>query len=149
MSKPKRRHSRHIDGRPEPLLERLREGAVGGLLLGAFGLLIGAVRVGFALLGGVRFHLSRQDAVVLVSYPFAFMLAGIGVGALYPLRRYRLGALLTGLFGFAIFFAAILLSMDGWFSQWPRADWFVLCIGTLTMGPIAGYSFWKHRQADA
>ena len=149
MSRRKRRHSAQIDRKPETLLERLRDGALGGLLFAAFGLLLGAVRIGFALLGGSHFHFELQDAVVLGAYPVAFMLAGMSVGALYPLRRYRLGALLLGLLGFAIFFAVILIAMDGWFWRWPRVDWLVVCIGALTMGPIAGYSFWKHRHSEA
>jgi hypothetical protein len=149
MSSHKRRRSVHLDSPPEPLVERVRDGALGGLLLAAFGLLIGAVRIGFALLGGHRFHFGLQDALVLASYPLAFMLAGMVVGALYPLRRYRFGALLLGLLGFAIFFAVILLGVHGWFSRWPRSDWFVVCIGALTMGPVAGYTFWKDRQTEA
>src|SRR3954452_7955263 len=98
MSRHKRRHSVHL-GQPEPLVERVRDGALSGLLFAAFGLLVGAVRIGFALLGGRRFHFGLQDAVVLVPYPLVFTLAGMVVGALYPLRRYRLGALLLGLLG--------------------------------------------------
>jgi hypothetical protein len=149
MRRRSRRDSAQIDRKPESLLERVRDGAFAGLAFAAFGLLVGLARIGFALLGGSHFHFAARDAVVSLSYPVAFMLAGIGVGALYPLRQYRLGALLLGLLGFAIFFAVILLSMDGWFSRWPRADWFVLCIGALTMGPIAGYSFCKRRPPAA
>lgn len=149
MSRHKRRHAAQIDQKPETLLERLRDGALAGILFAAFGLLVGAVRIGFALLGGRHFHFGLQDAVVLGAYPVAFMLAGMSVGALYPLRRFRLGALLLGLIGFAIFFTVILIAMDGWFSRWPRRDWLVVCIGALTMGPIAGYSFWKNRDSEA
>ena len=120
-------------------------GALSGLFFAALGLLIGAVRIGLALLAGRRFPFGARDALVLISYPVGFVIAGSVVGALYPIRRRLIGALLLGVVGAALFWGTMLLAMKGNPVAWNRKDWLLLAGLSVAVGSIFGFLFRKDR----
>jgi hypothetical protein len=137
----------HRQNRPltESVKSRVTAGAIGGLFFAAFGLLIGAVRIGLAIVSGRRFHFGASDALLLISYPVGFVIAGAVVGALYPMRRYWIGAILLGIIGAAVFFATVLVAAKGSPISWTHKEWLVLALCALTLGTIAGIQFRKDR----
>jgi hypothetical protein len=107
--------------------------------------LIGAARIGLALLGGRHFHFGSSDALILVSYPVGFVIAGAVVGALYPMRRHWIGAILLGITGALIFFGTMFVAAKGSPTSWTRKEWLVLSISAAILGVMAAFQF---RRAD-
>lgn len=141
-----RKDSRHqSSSSPLPIRSRAKFGALTGLFFAALGLLIGAARIGLALLAGKRFPFGASDALLLLSYPVGFVIAGSVVGVLWPIRRRLIGALVLGVLGAALFYATILIAWKHNLSSWKREDWLVLALCSLAIGPFFGYKFWKDR----
>lgn len=130
---------------PPSIRERVKFGAVTGLFFAALGLLIGAARIGLALFAGRRFPFGARDALLLLSYPVGFIVAGSVVGGLWPLRRRFLGAIMLGVLGAALFYATILIAWKPDLLSWRRDDWILLALCSVPIGSFFGYKFWKDR----
>jgi hypothetical protein len=124
---------------------RLRKGAKYGALLGLLGLVVGVARMVVALLGGhsgpgVQYEVF-SGALVAVAYLGGFVVAGIVLGALWPLSRTRLGCYLLGYLAAAICSVAWTL-MVAWDEPHTASVTPYLVAGavtTLLFGSIAGY----------
>lgn len=137
------RHQRRLP--PPSIRQRVKFGAITGLFCAGLGLLIGAARIGLALLAGKRFSFGARDALLLLSYPVGFIVAGSVVGVLWPLRRRFIGAILLGVLGAALFYSTIFIAWKHNPALWTRKDWLVLALCSCPIGSIFGYKFWKDR----
>ena len=116
---------------------RIGWGLLFGVILGLFGLGVGAVRAGGALSGGATLSgLTEDDVALSLLFVAAFGLAGALLGALWPLRRWSLGALLLGYLGAGIVFSTLGLFM----LRGADREYFVRVTGicTLFFGTISG-----------
>ena len=143
--------SSHQHGPPvkESIRSRVTFGAIAGLFVASAGLLIGAARIGLALLAGRRFHFGLSDALVLFSYPAGFVIAGAVVGALYPMRRHWIGAFLLGITGAFIFFGTVFVAAKGSPTSWTRKEWLVLSLSAAILGVMAAFQFRRLDRKSA
>ena len=131
--------------RTSSIKSRVVAGAFSGMAIAAVGLVIGAARLGLAIFAGRRFHFGLSDTLTLLSYPIGFALGGAVVGALYPMRRRWIGAILLGVIGAAVFFASVFVASKGSPTHWTSKIWLVLGLSSLILGSIAAPQFKKDR----
>ena len=108
------------------------------------GLLLGAI---FSAWAGVMFLMNggrpmeRYNNVTFIEvaggYLFGGAVGGVIIGALYPLVRYKVGALLVGMLAVLPFAVAVMGSLQG-FSPWTGGHTFVVCVMTLVLGGVVG-----------
>jgi len=129
----------------KPALARAIEGAITGGAFAGICLVIGAIRVGWALLSGAGLSdLSRQDALILPTYMGGFVLAGAMLGVMAPMRRSKAGALVMGLVGAGVAFSAFGFGIA---SDLPRQERWALAFSIPLCTVIFGVMLARHLYA--
>ena len=133
------------------LTNRVVEGATMGGFVAALCLAIGVVRIIVALVFDRGFaELRWQDALVLAAYVGGFVTAGALLGALAPLRRTKLGALLMGILGAGTAFTAFGLGIAVYSDEYRGPDMvFVAVFCTLIFGVALAKELYEPRPPAA
>ena len=77
------------------------------------------------------------------TYFFGGTAAGVVVGVLRPLARWRAGAIVVGIIAAFFVVLGIGVARSGLPSRWTSADWFALTVLSIFFGAFAGNHFWK------
>jgi uncharacterized membrane protein len=101
--------------------ERAVTDAIFGAIAGSLALVVGGVRILFALPGGTRVRFNELQGIVF--YFAAFVLAGAVLGLLGPMKRTRPGRYALGVLGAGIAMLVMMRGFKGAFSQWGGAVW--------------------------
>jgi energy-converting hydrogenase Eha subunit B len=80
---------------------------------------------------------------VIGTYFFGGISAGVAVGLLKPLARWRAGAILVGIIAAFFVFLGIVVAADGLPSRWGSDQWTTLIVLPILFGTFAGNRFWK------
>ena len=81
--------------------------------------------------------------IVIGTYFFGGISAGVVVGLLQPLARWRLGAIVIGIIAAFFVFFGIVVAQDGLPSRWGSDNWILLTALPILFGTLAGNHFWK------
>jgi hypothetical protein len=124
------------------MVDRIKQCVVIGL---AFACIYSLYVCGLYLLEGAEpfTRLGTTLGVVIGTYFFGGISAGVAVGALQPLARWRAGAILVGIIGAFFVFFGILVASDGFPSRWGRDQWITIAALPILFGTLAGNKFWK------
>ena len=124
------------------MFDRIKESVVIGL---AFACLYSLYVCGLYLLEGPApfARLGTTIGVVIGTYFFGGISAGVAVGLLKPLARWRAGAILVGIIAAFFVFFGIVVASDGLPSRWGSDQWSTLIVLPILFGTFAGNKFWK------
>jgi energy-converting hydrogenase Eha subunit B len=124
------------------MFNRIKRGAAIGL---AFACLYSLYVTGLYLIQGPEpfQRLGTNLGVVIGTYFFGGISAGVVVGVLQPIARWRLGAMGVGIIAAFFVFFGILVAADGLPSRWGSDNWITLTVLPILFGTFAGNSFWK------
>jgi hypothetical protein len=96
-------------------------GAAAGVAVAVFALIVGALRIIFALLGGA--HVSFDELGFIVYYVLAFIAGGVLGGLLWPMRRWIGGAYGIGVAAMLVVVGVIMLAVTGPVATWDSWTW--------------------------
>lgn len=88
-------------------------------------------------------RLGTSLGVVIGTYFFGGITAGLVVGILRPLTRWRSGAIFVGIIAAFFVFLGIGVASSGLPSRWRSGDWFAMTVLPVFFGAFAGNKFWK------
>ena len=88
-------------------------------------------------------RLGTSLIVVIGTYFFGGIAAGVIVGILQPFARWRLGAIGIGIIAAFFVFFGIEVAADGLPWRWTSDNWITLLALPVLFGTFAGNSFWK------
>jgi hypothetical protein len=92
-------------------------------------------------------RLGTTLGVVIGTYFFGGISAGVVVGVLQPVARWLPGAIGIGIVGAFFVFFGILVAADGLPWRWGSDEWTTLTVLPILFGTFAGYRFWKRPIA--
>jgi len=120
---------------PRPIIGAIAGGFVASLLIG-----VGVIRALFAVASGHAVDFTR-DLPELAGYVASFIAAGLLVGTLWPIRRYRAGRVGIWIIGMAVVVGTIMRMESGPFSSWSHRDIWIGAILTVVFGVAAAVGF--------
>ena len=124
------------------MVNRIKSSVVVGL---AFACLYSLYVCGLYLLDGSApfARLGTTLGIVIGTYFFGGISAGVVVGLLKPIARWRAGAIVVGIIAAFFVFFGILVASDGLPSRWGTDQWVTLIVLPTLFGTFAGNRFWK------
>jgi hypothetical protein len=126
------------------------ERAVGGMKLGAAmaTLYMLYVLVLFVFRGNAPFEaIGASVGALILAYYAGGLLAGAAAGLLWPLTRYRTGAIVVAIPCTWVVVVGISMTTDGPFWYWSAWYWFATIGGAVIMGVTLGLMLYRRPQA--
>jgi hypothetical protein len=124
------------------MFDRIKQGVAIGLAFAClYSLYVGGL---YFLQGPAPFQrLGTSIGVVIGTYFFGGISAGIVVGVLQPLARWRLGAIVIGIIAAFFVFYGIGIAANGSPSEWRKNVWITWTVLPIVFGALAGNRFWE------
>ncbi len=123
-----------------PRLPRPIVGAIAGGFVALFLIGVGIIRALFAVASGHAVDFT-PDLPELAGYVASFVVAGVLVGTLWPVRRYRLGRIGIWILGTAVVVGTIMRMESGPVSNWSHNDIWIVVTLTVVFGVAAAVGF--------
>jgi hypothetical protein len=131
---------RYPSGRPVPVLGKVVNGALAGLLIALCALGVGVVRAGVLLFSGKRVHLDGFFPSALW-YVGGFIVGGALAGLLWPASDSRIRRAVVFVVGMGVVMGAIGVMEAGSPARWEPFDWLLWLGLSVAFGLALSYGY--------